>query len=180
MTPEPVLEFWFSDAVRQKWWARDDAFDQEICTRFGPWNEKAAAGGLHEWAGSRTGTLALLILTDQFSRNLFRGSPRAFASDAYALGLAKQSIARGDDWATPADQRMLFYLPFMHSENLADQDRCVQLYAERVGDTNQLKHAEMHRAVIARFGRFPHRNPVLGRAPTAAEAAYLAAGGYSP
>lgn len=151
--------------------------------RFGAAIEREArryrAGG-HPWCDNAEGGLALVILFDQLPRNVWRGSGKAFAFDPLARGIAGEMIARGFDWAVPEDRRAFVYMPFMHSESLADQDRCVDLAATRLAGTSTLYHARKHREVIARFGRFPYRNAALGRTSTAEEIAYLEGGGYAP
>jgi uncharacterized protein (DUF924 family) len=176
-TPELVLVFWF-DAGPQKWFTKADDFDAEIRARFLPTYEAAVGGQLAAWEATPEGALALIIVLDQFPRNMFRGSPRTFATDATALAAAKRAIARGFDQQLEPRKRNFFYLPFMHSEDLADQQRCVEL-ARAAGDPNTLKFAELHLDIIRRFGRFPHRNPVLGRATTAEEQAFLDGGGFT-
>ena len=177
-TPAQVLDFWFG-VDPKKWYAKDDAFDADIRTRFLATYEAAAAGQLADWeAAAPDGALALTIVLDQFSRNMFRGSARTFAADAAALAVAKHAVERGFDKQLELKRRNFFYLPFMHSENLADQERCVALSRE-AGDPNTLKYAELHRDIIRRFGRFPHRNAVLGRVTTPEEQAFLDAGGFA-
>jgi uncharacterized protein (DUF924 family) len=181
---EEVLEFWFGrpgdpdyGAHRQAWFRRDDAFDAEIARRFGALQRRARDGALDGWAETARGALALLVLLDQFSRNLHRESPEAFASDPKALAVAKDAIARGHDRAVTPLQAHFFYLPFEHSEALAEQERGValmQAMPEHDGKENAVSYAVRHRDVIARFGRFPHRNAVLGRETTAEEQAFLA------
>lgn len=183
--PTDILDFWFLPAddprhgkPRSEWFLKDTAFDAAIRTRFLPAVDAALAGGLADWEASPRSALALLILLDQFPRNLFRGTARAFAGDAGARSLADAVIARG--WAQPmrSVEQVFVYLPFEHSEALADQERAVALFgalAERNPDTSgYLDYARKHREVIARFGRFPHRNAALGRASTTEEVAYLA------
>jgi uncharacterized protein (DUF924 family) len=177
VAPRQVLDFWFG-AGPQKWFSRDDAFDKEILERFLPTYEAAAAGRLPAWAAAPESALALLIVLDQFPRNMFRGSPRTFAADALALAAAKRALAQGFDQKLELPKRNFFYMPFMHSENLADQERCVELSRERADD-NTLKYAELHADIIRRFGRFPHRNPVLGRTTTPEEQAFLDGGGFA-
>jgi uncharacterized protein (DUF924 family) len=176
-TPAQVLDFWFA-AGPQKWFSKDDAFDAAIRERFLPTYEAAAAGRLADWTATPEGALALVIVLDQFPRNMFRGSPRIFATDHNALTVAKRSIAQGFDRQMDLPKRNFFYLPFMHSENLADQERCVEL-SRQSGDQNTLKYAEQHSDIVRRFGRFPHRNAVLGRATTAEEQAFLDGGGFA-
>ena len=176
--PADVLAFWFADGPdtrRAAWFQKDDAFDA-ACRQFEPAHEAAKRGELDHWAARPEGVLALLILLDQLSRNLHRGSPEAFAADPKARAIAAAAIARGDDRTLTPVQRMFVYLPFEHSEDLADQDRSVALFEsirDGLGD-NTVDYAERHRDVIRRFGRFPHRNAALGRANTPAEDAYLA------
>ena len=174
---DEVVAFW-REAGYERWFTRDEAFDGEIRARFLATHEAAAAGALNLWGETPEGALALLILLDQFPRNLFRGTPRAFATDALARTIADRALAKGLDQEVPPDLKGFFYLPFMHSENLVDQERCVALY-EAAGDEKGLPYAVEHRDIIARFGRFPHRNPILGRAMTEEEAAFLAGGGFS-
>ncbi len=172
-----VIDFWFA-AGADKWFKKDAAFDDDIRTRFLAAHEAAARGELDAWEGSREGALALLILLDQFSRNLHRGSAQAFATDAKARGIASRSIARGDDAATPMPLRQFFYLPFMHSEDIADQERSLALY-RALGDVDLLKFAQDHADIVRRFGRFPHRNAVMARVTTAEEQAFLDGGGFA-
>ena len=174
---EEVLAFWRA-AGPTKWFERDDAFDAEVRARFLATCEAAAAGRIEHWQTTPDGTLALLILLDQFPRNLFRGDARAFATDAAARAIAERAIARGTDRLFPLPERGFFYLPLMHSENLADQERCIALCRE-AGDAEGEKYAEIHADVIRRFGRFPHRNRALGRATTEQERAFLDAGGFA-
>ena len=176
-TPAEMLDFWFA-AGPQKWFSKDDAFDAAIRERFLPTYEAAAAGRLADWEATPGGALALIIVLDQFTRNMFRGSPRTFATDHNALTVAKRAITRGFDQKMELPKRNFFYLPFMHSENLADQERCVEL-SRQSGDENTLKYAELHADIIRRFGRFPHRNAMLGRATTAEEQAFLDDGGFA-
>jgi uncharacterized protein (DUF924 family) len=141
--------------------------------------EAAAAGGFADWRATPSGTLALLILLDQFPRNMFRGSARAFASDARALEVAKYALDRDLDAGVAGDPRQFFYLPLMHSEILADQERSVRRFLLGLPSEHNLRHARAHRLVIRRFGRFPYRNAALGRRSTPAETAFLEAGGYA-
>jgi len=175
-SPEEVLAFWRA-AGPAKWFEREGAFDAEIRARFLATYEAAAAGRLDDWQMTPDGTLALLILLDQFPRNLFRGEARTFATDAAARAISERAIARGIDRLFPVPGRRFFYLPLMHSENLADQERCIALCRE-AGDAEGEKHAEIHADVIRRFGRFPHRNRALGRDTTAEERTFLEAGGF--
>ncbi len=175
-TPADVVAFWRA-AGPQRWFEKDAAFDDDIRRRFLEAHEAAAAGKLTAWEASAEGALALLILLDQFPRNIFRGQTRAFASDALARAIASRAILNGFDGAFP-DLRGFFYLPFMHSEDLADQERAVAFYRAH-NDADGLKWAERHADIIRRFGRFPHRNAVLGRVSTPQEQEFLDSGGFA-
>jgi uncharacterized protein (DUF924 family) len=174
--PEEVLAFWRA-AGSDRWFKKNAAFDAEITTRFLPTYEAAAAGRLAGWESTPAGALALVIVLDQFPRNMFRGSARTFAADPAALAVAQRAVARGDDARVPMPERMFFHLPYQHSERLADQERCVEL-SRAGGDADNLKWALHHADIIRRFGRFPHRNAVLGRANTPEEQAFLDGGGF--
>ncbi len=174
--PHDVLAFWRA-AGPDKWFTKDAAFDEAIRARFLATYE-AAAGGALAWDDTAEGALALLIVLDQFPRNMFRGSARAFAADPLAREVAARTIARGFDQKVSVAERAFFYLPYEHSETLADQELCVALNRAR-GDPDGLKWAEVHADVIRRFGRFPHRNAALGRATTPEEQAFLDAGGFA-
>ena len=174
-SPESILAFW-REAGPEKWYKKDAAFDDDIRTRFLPTYEAAAAGKLSEWERTPEGALALLITLDQFPRNMFRGSARAFAADPLAREIAGRAIAQGFDLHFP-NERTFFYLPFEHSEQLADQERCIAL--SRAAGADALKWAELHADIIRKFGRFPHRNAILGRATTADEQAFLDSGGFA-
>ncbi len=175
-TPAEVVSFWRT-AGPDKWFEADEDFDQTIRARFLGVHKAAARGELAAWEESGEGALALLILLDQFPRNMFRGSAGAFATDHLARAVADRALTRGSDRAIDDTMRPFFYLPFMHSEALADQDRCLRLH-EAFGDAGQLKWATRHRDIIVKFGRFPHRNRVLGRETTPAEQAFLDGGGF--
>lgn len=174
--PADIVSFW-DETGPDKWFEHDEGFDQAIRLRFLPVHEAAANGELAAWEESVEGALALVLLLDQFPRNMFRGNARAFAADALARAVADRALARGFDQATELAMRPFFYLPFMHSEALIDQDRCVRLY-EALGDGEQLRYAREHRDVVQRFGRFPHRNRALGRETTPAEQAFLKPDGF--
>lgn len=177
ITPEDILNFWRA-AGHDRWWGKNDAFDAEIRERFiDTWNA-ARSGQLSSWQTSDTGALALVLVLDQFPRNIFRNDARAFATDAMAREVASRAIAEGRDHHIGAPLRAFMYLPFMHSENLADQERCVALLHQS-GDEENLKFAREHSEIIRKFGRFPHRNPVLGRATKPEEAAFLQSGGFA-
>lgn len=179
-----ILAFWFGrpgDAgygqPRGEWFRKDEGFDEEIRSRFLPGVEAALAGELTAWADDRQGLLALLILLDQFPRNLFRGEAKAFAGDPQARRLAETALGRGWDKPLTAVEKVFVYLPFEHSESLADQERSVALFsalaAEHPGSDGFLDYARRHHEVIVRFGRFPHRNAALGRPSTPEETSYL-------
>jgi uncharacterized protein (DUF924 family) len=168
-----ILRFWFEETPSELRFKKDLAFDATIRERFGALHAQAAAGGCADWAATAEGALALLVLLDQFSRNLYRDSPRAFACDDAARAVALRALERGFDLAVPSERRLFFYLPFEHNEDLADQERSCRLVRERIGDAKSIDFAERHRAVIMRFGRFPHRNKALGRSSTPAEEDYL-------
>jgi uncharacterized protein (DUF924 family) len=175
--PRDVLAFWRAVGP-DKWFEKDPALDSEIAVRFFVVWHAAAAGALAKWEATPDGALALTIVLDQFPRNMFRGHARTYEADALARAVAGRAIARGFDAEVPHDDRRFLYLPFMHSEDLADQERCVDL-ARRYGDAEFLKYAEQHAGIIRRFGRFPHRNAMLGRATTPEEQAFLDAGGFA-
>ena len=179
-----VLDFWFSDGpdtFRMVWFTRDEGFDAAIRQRFGALLDPAREGALDGWTETPSGTLALLLVLDQFPRNLHRGTPRAFAADAKARVVAREAVVhRRQDLSLTPTQRVFLYLPFEHGEDMADQDLSVALFeglrdspAHRAPD-GAIDYAWRHWQVIRRFGRFPHRNAVLGRASTPAETAYLA------
>jgi len=176
-SPAEVVSFW-RGAGPDKWFEADEDFDRTIRARFLSAHEAAARGDLAAWEDSAEGALALLILLDQFSRNMFRNSARAFATDHLARAAADRALARGFDQAVDGMMRPFFYLPFMHSELLADQDRCVRLH-EALGDADRLHWAKLHRDIVEKFGRFPHRNHPLGRATTPDEQEFLDGGGFS-
>jgi len=172
---EAVIACW-KRAGPARWFARDEAFDAMLRERFLEAHFAAARGEDEEWLETADGALALVLLLDQVPRNLFRGSAHAFATDPLARRVAAHAIAEGFDAKVDPALRIFFYMPFEHSEAIADQDRAVAL-CEALGDANYIGYAHKHRDVIARFGRFPHRNVALGRASTEAEASWLAAGG---
>ncbi len=169
-----VLDFWFRQAGPSKWFGGGPDFDMLVAERLGTLHEQAVAGELADWAATAEGGLALCILLDQVPRNIFRGTPRAFASDAQALAIARDLVARGLDMELPDDDRAFLYLPFEHSEAMEDQRQSVRLFASRTLSPTYLDYACKHLVVIAEFGRFPHRNAILGRASTPAELDYLA------
>jgi uncharacterized protein (DUF924 family) len=176
-TAAEVRQFWL-DAGAKRWFNKDEAFDTTLRARFLATYQAAASGTLNRWADTPDDAVALLIVLDQFPRNMFRNSAQAFATDPQALAIAKAALARGFDRATAMPLRQFFYLPLMHSENLADQERCLSLYAA-LNDADLSKWAVLHADIIRRFGRFPHRNDLLGRTTTAAEQEFLDSGGFA-
>lgn len=172
-----ILDYWTSIGPAG-WYEVDERVDREIARRWEALWETARAGGLHEWRAEAKSCLALVILLDQFPRNMFRDDARAFASDGRARAVTRAALAAGFDKTVEGPERQFFYLPLMHSEVCTDQDQCVRLVLLNLGRTSTLDHARAHRDVIRRFGRFPYRNAALGRATTAEEAAFLDAGGY--
>lgn len=172
---EEVVAFW-EGAGPALWFAKDDAFDRRFRERFLRLHESAARGDLDGWNETPEGALALMVLLDQFPRNAFRGTPRMYATDAAARRLADAAIAAGHDRFVAEELQKFFYLPFAHSEGLGDQERAVEL-CRRLGGRD-FEQAQHHRDIVRRFGRFPHRNAILGRPATQEEGAYLANGGY--
>lgn len=175
-TPTDVVHFW-REAGPSRWFRKDTVFDSQFRARFLVTHEAAARGELAHWTDTAEGALALLILLDQFPRNCFRGSPRTHESDGQAREVALKAIAAGLDRQVEPMLRNFFYLPLMHSESLADQDRAVEL-TRPLGD-EALRHALTHRDIIEKFGRFPHRNALLGRETTPEEQRFLDAGGFA-
>jgi len=176
--PETILDFWIG-AGPEKWFKRDDAFDQDIHRLFLPTYKTALDGRLNSWMGDARGALALVIVLDQFARNLFRDDARAWAGDSDALAVARQAIERRFDLEVPEGVRRWFYMPFMHAEDLSAQQEGLGYFAGRLDDPETLKFAELHLDIIQRFGRFPHRNAVLGRPSSEAEQRFLDEGGFA-
>jgi len=193
-----VLTFWFGEdepddaklARRQRalWWSKNEATDSEIAARFESWVTAVAAGELKTWAATPSGLLALILLTDQFPRNIYRGTPQSFAYDPQALRWSRNGLAKGMDRKLRPVQRVFFYLPFEHAESRADQEQALRLFQQlldEVPDAQKavfdgfMKFAVRHHDIIARFGRFPHRNAILGRKSTAEEEAFLRTPGSS-
>ena len=179
--PVEVLDYWLGAIGPEGWYAGGEALDGEIRALFGDLWQAAQEGGLDHWGeGGAAGALALIVICDQFARNIWRGDARAFATDPLAYRTAQHALAQGWDLEAPEPERQFFYMPFEHSENPEDQALAVQLMAERMpSDPEMALHARAHQAVIARFGRFPFRNVALGRASTPEEEAFLAEGGYA-
>jgi uncharacterized protein (DUF924 family) len=175
---EEILRFWFAELTPDDWFKVDAARDAEIEKRFRHIYDELAAGVPPDWLTGADGFLAAILVLDQFPRNMFRGTPRAFATDAAALDLAKQAIAQGIDMRVAPERRAFIYMPFQHAENQADQQRSVELFTA-LGNKLNLDFAARHKEVVDRFGRFPHRNAILGRETTEAEAAFLKEPGSS-
>jgi uncharacterized protein (DUF924 family) len=174
--PADITLFW-SEAGPARWYKKDAAFDAEIRDRFEAAHHGAARGEFADWAATAEGALALLILLDQFPRNLYRGSAHSFAADGLAVRIALAALDAGHDRATPMPTRIFFNIPLDHAEDLGLQSRCCALF-EAAGNDEYLRYAVLHRDIIARFGRFPHRNACLGRVSTSEEVEFLAAGGF--
>lgn len=175
-----IIKFWLDEVGPAGWYNGSEELDAMIQERFGEAWEQARAGTYNDWICDPVRSLALIILLDQFPRNMFRGSGEAFSTDKNALAAAKVAINRGWDLRIDEPARQFFYLPLMHSENLCDQERCVRLMCERMpeGGPGQLIHAQAHREVIRQFGRFPYRNEALSRPSTELESDYVSKGGY--
>jgi uncharacterized protein (DUF924 family) len=173
-----VLQFWFRQITREQWFKRDEALDRQILARFLVLHDQVSGMPNEALLSDPRNVLAAVIVLDQFSRNMFRGSPRAFASDAKALALAEAAIARGFAASLSKDELLFLYLPFEHSETHAAQVRCVELMSG-LGDAELTRYAQAHCDIIQRFGRFPHRNEILGRASTAEEIEFLKQPGSS-
>ncbi|MDP2227188.1 MAG: DUF924 family protein [Moraxellaceae bacterium] len=178
MTPHVVLDFWFREIPESAWWEKNPDFDADLARRFGDWHVAAAAGELWSWRDTAVGRLAEILLLDQIPRNIFRDTPRAFATDSLALVLAQEAVRAGADRELPVAQRAFFYLPYMHSESLAVHAEALRLYAAPGLESN-LDFERRHLAIIERFGRYPHRNAILGRASTADEMRFLTEPGSS-
>lgn len=178
--PGALLEFWFAPGMEKRWFRSTPALDAEITERFADIWRVGRDGGLTSWEADRHGALALTILLDQLPLNMFRQRPESFSTEQAARQVAERAMARGFDRALDGARRQFFYLPFMHSESLADQERSVALFAA-AGLADNLRFARHHRDIIARFGRFPHRNAILGRHSTDEERAWLASPqGFNP
>ena len=169
---EEVLSFWFVQNDREQWWTRDPQFDAVIRSRFGALHGRAVLGELDGWRGTPEGRLAEIVVLDQFSRNLYRDDARAFAADGMALALAQEAVRIGADQAVPPVKRPFFYMPYQHSESRRIHEVAVELF-ESLADPESLDFERRHKAIIDRFGRYPHRNRVIGRPSTAEEIAFL-------
>jgi len=175
---EEVLAFWFDELEPAQWWIKDPSLDGEITRRFLEVHRCAAAGELEGWRGAPSGRLAEVIVLDQFSRNMFRDTPQAWAFDAMALDRAREAIEVGADVSLAPERRGFLYMPFMHSESALDHEEAVRLF-EALGNPNSVDYEHRHKAIIDRFGRYPHRNAVLGRTSTPQEVAFLKEPGSS-
>jgi uncharacterized protein (DUF924 family) len=171
-TPEEVLAFWFDEVGRTRWFEATPEVDRLVCEQLGPLHEQAARGELDAWRDTIEGALALCILLDQAPRNMFRGTETAFATDEVARDVAQHALDLDFDRDLDPDRKLILYLPFMHSEDLVDQERCVAL-CEAAGLDKPAEYARGHAQLINRFGRFPHRNTALGRASSQEEVAWL-------
>ena len=180
---QDILAFWFREATPEQWFAKDDQFDAQIKSRFSSvvarLAEQIETEGVTNWEGTPKGSLASVLVLDQFPRNIFRGTPQAFAFDDKAREVAQRLIDVGGDMDLTSQERQFLYLPYMHVEDLDAQEFCVELFKTRLEDQSQLSYAVDHRDIIQRFGRFPHRNAILGRLSTEAELAFLADGGFA-
>ncbi len=174
-----ILDFCFVEGPAHRWFVKDPAFDVEVRARLSHSHEAAVAGDFHDWRESAAGCVALCVLLDQAPRNLFRGDPRSFASDAVARAVTRHALEQKLDRDVPQEQRVFLYLPLEHSENLVDQELSVRLFAGLDENPEWLDYAARHRDIIARFGRFPHRNAVLGRVGTPEETEFLTQPGSS-
>lgn len=177
---EAVLFFWFDQTKPYQWFRRDRRFDERVRERFGALHEAAAARRLEAWRAHPRHALSLIILLDQFSRNIFRDDARAFAQDGHALDAAREALRRRFDLLHAARKRAFFYMPFMHAEDLKTQELSVAIFKARLPGPSNLPYAIEHCEIVRRFGRFPHRNRVLGRRSTPEEIAFLNAGGFNP
>lgn len=172
MTPQDIIRLWFVENGREEWFKKDEAFDERIRSKFLGTHQDVRTGATAAWRNTPEGRLAEILVLDQFARNMFRGTPEAFAGDARALALAKEAVAAGDDMRVDASKRQFFYMPYMHSESSEVHAEAVPLF-EKLGDPEVLKYELMHKDIIDRFGRYPHRNRILGRTSTPEEEAFL-------
>lgn len=178
LNSDDVLRFWFEEVSPEQWWTRSDELDRKVRERFADLHRQACASELFSWRKTAAGRLAEVIVLDQFSRNLYRDDGKAFAQDALALALAQEAVAGGHDQQLPTERRVFFYLPYMHSESLVIHEIACQLFAQP-GLENNLAFEKKHKAILDRFGRYPHRNASLGRISTAEELEFLKQPGSS-
>ena len=176
---DDVLDFWLAEGMDRKWFFKDPVFDREVIEKLGPLYERASADELDHWADTAKGCLALCILLDQAPRNLFRNDPKTFATDKKALEIAKKVVNKGWHTELPQRERNFIFLPFEHSEDLAMQEKSLELYQDMDENPDWLIYAQKHEVIIRRFGRFPHRNEVLGRESTSEEIEFLKQPGSS-
>lgn len=179
MTEQDVIRFWFEELEPKQWWVKDDKLDVEIAERFGPLLNAAASCELAGWRGTAEGRLAEIIVLDQFSRNIFRNKPEAFAQDPLALGLAQEAVRCGADQELSSEKRRFIYMPFMHSESAQIHERAVELFGSEPALADNLEYEYKHKEIIDRFGRYPHRNEILGRESTEEELEFLKQPGSS-
>ncbi|WP_350335454.1 DUF924 family protein [Coralliovum pocilloporae] len=177
MSPFDVIEFWWG-LGEDGWFRKDEQLDQEMRDRFSDLHHQALNGSYREWESGFAGRLALVLLLDQFSRNMFRGTSDAYSGDQDALRIARLALEAEDDRALPMPHRRSYYMPFMHSEDLEDHTVCIDCH-ERLGDANGLKWAKHHADIVRTFGRFPHRNAILGRTSSPDEEAFIKKGGFA-
>ncbi len=177
MKYQTVIDFWFKEIDSKLWWTKDNTFDHQLCERFGKIHSAAVKCELYGWRKFNPGRLAEVIVLDQFSRNLFRRSPLSFAADPLALALAQEAIRIGADKELPDNQRSFLYIPFMHSESAVIHDVATQLFSQLEGD--MIEYQLRHKTIIDRFGRYPHRNEILGRDSTEEELEFLKQPGSS-
>jgi uncharacterized protein (DUF924 family) len=170
--PQEIINFWFSDAVSERWFKSTPEFDRQLTDRFEDTWDRARRGELDHWKQTAEGCLALAIVLDQFPLNMYRGEGKSFSTEALAREVARHALEQGFDAELTPQQKAFLYMPFMHSEDLADQDLCLELF-DQPGLESNLKFAHHHRGIIEKFGRFPHRNAPLGRTSTEAEIEYL-------
>ena len=173
-----IIKFWFEEISQAQWWKKDVEFDQLIASRFSEVHGQAARCELYQWRDTAEGRLAEIIVLDQFSRNIYRDSPLSFATDSLALALGQEAIREGADQEVPESMRSFFYMPFMHSESAVIHEEAVVLY-EAYGNEGNLDFELRHKAIIDRFGRYPHRNEILGRDSTTEEVEFLSQPGSS-
>ena len=176
---QEIIDFWFSERVRKNWWSKDEAFDQEIRSHFSGVHRLASEGGLTAWRQTPQGRLAEIIVLDQFPRNMFRDQADAFATDQLARRCTREAVAAGADQALTPQQRAFLYMPLMHSESRADHEEAVRLYSSHPDLKHNLDFELKHKVIIDRFGRYPHRNAVLGRTSTPDELEFLQQPGSS-
>ncbi|GAB1265956.1 DUF924 family protein [Aurantivibrio infirmus] len=175
---QQIIDFWFQELTPKSWWVKDSALDEEIRLRFGDIHRSAAQCELYSWRLTAQGRLAEIIILDQFSRNIFRDNAQAWACDPLALALAQEAVAVGADQELPPARRTFIYMPYMHSESLVVHRQAMELFSNNKGENN-IEHERKHKEIIDRFGRYPHRNEILGRKSTEEELEFLQSPGSS-